>query len=535
MSADLTNLIPPEHLSQQDRETVFDHLLCRLAAYRNTQELYAETEYSLSSLPDYEAAGRRDAFQQEIERWAQEILENAWIICHDSGKDCPKLDTYTDTSIGKLSKLPRSEDLTKILNSILFLHLTTSKQYSARTRSFLTAFGILDEETIVSTLKNPERALGKAQEKARAATADHAERRKTLRVVGMGLGAVAGGVLIGMTGGLAAPLVGAGVTTVLGWLGVGGTAVGLLASGLAGSSVVCGALFGVYGARSTASMVERHTREIRDLALVPIREIRGDETLGVRLCVSGWLSCREDVTAPWTVLGGDNTYALQWEVEALEELSTALATLLKSHALGYLKAQGLTPSEDNPWMNAKALAMKAGAVLGDLLAKHVFGSRPVTLTGYSLGSLVIFEALKHLVTLPPSETTHLIQDVYLFGTPAPADAQTWSEIRRLVSGRLVNGYTSNDYVLAVLSRASDASWEVAGLQSVEVMGVENIMCESVDGHTMWRGMIGQCLRSCHAPGVISKEVDLQVTAVAIPAAKDSMSQEEADQLVIGSR
>lgn len=170
----------------------------------------------------------------------------------------------------------------------------------------------MNEGIIVSTLKNPERAVGEAQKRTEDAKEDHAERGKTLRMVGVGLGAVAGGVLIGVTGGLAAPLVGAGVTTVLGWLGVGGTAVGLLAGGLAGSSVVCGALFGAYGARSTASMVERHTREVRDLAVVPVREIRGNETLGVRLCVSGWLSSRDDVTAPWMVCGGDDTYALQW-------------------------------------------------------------------------------------------------------------------------------------------------------------------------------------------------------------------------------
>jgi len=183
-------------------------------------------------------------------------------------------------------------------------------------------------------------------------------------------------------------------------------------------------------------------------------------------------------------------------------------------------------------MNAKALAVKAGAVLGDLLANHVFGSRPITLTGYSLGSLVIFEALKNLASLPPAETAHLIQDVYLFGTPVPADVPTWSGIRRLVSGRVVNGYSSNDYVLAVLSRASDANWDVAGLQPVDVMGIENVLCESVDGHTMWRGMVGKCLRDCHAPGIISDEVDLQLTAVGIPAAKDNaMSPEEADQLV----
>jgi hypothetical protein len=176
----------------------------------------------------------------------------------------------------------------------------------------LSTFGPLDEQSIVSTLRNPNRAIDKAQKQTEASRESHAERGKTFRALGIGLGAVAGGVLIGVTGGLAAPLVGAGVTTLLGWLGVGGTTVGLLASGLAGSSAVCGALFGAYGARSTADMVERHTREVRDLAIVPVQDIKGDETLAVRLCVSGWLASSEDVTAPWKVCGGDDTYALQW-------------------------------------------------------------------------------------------------------------------------------------------------------------------------------------------------------------------------------
>lgn len=170
----------------------------------------------------------------------------------------------------------------------------------------------MDEQTIVLTLKDPDRAIQEAQRQTDEAKEDHAQRGKSWRIVGMGLGAVAGGVLVGVTGGLAAPLVGAGVTTILTWFGVGGTAAGLLASGLAGSSVVCGALFGAYGARSTAGMVERHTREIRDLEIIPVRAMKDDETLAVRLCVSGWLSSPEDVTAPWTVFGGDDTFALQW-------------------------------------------------------------------------------------------------------------------------------------------------------------------------------------------------------------------------------
>lgn len=60
-------------------------------------------------------------------------------------------------------------------------------------------------------------------------------------------------------------------------------------------------------------VVARHTREIRDLDIVPLVNMtKKEETLAVRLCVSGWLSDRNDVTAPWTVFGGDDTYALQW-------------------------------------------------------------------------------------------------------------------------------------------------------------------------------------------------------------------------------
>lgn len=243
---------------------------------------------------------------------------------------------------------------------MLFLSITSTKRYSARTRSFLftsiSADAAPDEESIVNTLKHPDQALQEAQQKAEASTQDHASKGRALRMAGMGLAAVAGGVLVGVTGGLAAPLIGASITTILGWLGIGGTAAGLLASGLAGSSAVCGALFGVYGAQSTATMVQRHTREIRDLAIVPVSsDARGDETLGVRLCISGWLSSESDVTAPWTIFGGDDTLALQWvstlifvidncsitvqEVKSLEELSDALYTLIKTHTMKYVRAE----------------------------------------------------------------------------------------------------------------------------------------------------------------------------------------------------
>jgi hypothetical protein len=198
------------------------------------------------------------------------------------------------------------------MNTVLLLHITTSKQYSAYTRDFLSNVAPIDEQTVVTALKDPERALAELHRQAQRVREQHAERGRILRFAGAGFGAIAGGVLIGVTGGLAAPLVGAGVTALLGGLGIGGTAAGVLAAGLASSSAVCGALFGAYGAHSSARMIERHTREVSDLAVLPVRTQKNQETLAVRLCISGWVSSHEDITSPWTVFGGDDTFALQW-------------------------------------------------------------------------------------------------------------------------------------------------------------------------------------------------------------------------------
>jgi len=430
---------------------------------------------------------------------------------------------------------------------VLLLHITGQKHYSARTRAFLFSLTEPDETAVAGTLKDPSRALEEAERKTKGAKEEASEQSKTLRRVGIGLGAVAGGVLVGVTGGLAAPLVGAGVSTVLGWLGVGGTAAGLLATGLASSSVVCGALFGYYGSRKMADTVGRYLREVNDLAIVPVRRPR--DTLGVRLCISGWLDSPSDVVAPWTVFDGDDTFALQWEVQALEELSSALTALIKSQAMKYVKAEiirrtvfaslfsalsptvwlNLTRIVDNPWMTAKNLASKAGKVLGKLLAQRVLGNRPITLVGYSLGSVVIFEALQYLSSLPPSETCHLVQDVYLFGAPVSTDEAQWTAARRVVAGRLVNGYGANDYILAVLTRLSDITWNVAGMGPVPVQGVENVACDEVDGHLKWRSMVGQCLSKCKAPGIVNKEVEKQLELGA--GAELDMDEREAERIV----
>lgn len=85
----------------------------------------------------------------------------------------------------------------------------------------------------------------------------------------VGLAAVGGAVLIGVTGGLAAPLLAAGLGTVMGGLGLG--VVSTYLGALAGSSVLVGSLFGAYGAKMTGKLMEQYAREVQDFEFIPVQ------------------------------------------------------------------------------------------------------------------------------------------------------------------------------------------------------------------------------------------------------------------------
>lgn len=71
----------------------------------------------------------------------------------------------------------------------------------------------------------------------------------------------AGAALIGVTGGLAAPLVAGAIGTVMGGLGLGATAAAGLLGTLAQSGVIVGALFGAYGGRMSGKMMDAYAKQ----------------------------------------------------------------------------------------------------------------------------------------------------------------------------------------------------------------------------------------------------------------------------------
>lgn len=145
---------------------------------------------------------------------------------------------------------------------VLLLYMTSSLQLPLKV---LTE----DEEKIAKGLLEAAKHMsGESEAKKRA------EENKDSRKWKVGLASVAGAALIGVTGGLAAPLVAAGVGSVMGGLGLGATAAAGYLGSVAGSTVIVGGLFGAYGGRMTGQMMDNYAREVDDFAFLPVRDDR---------------------------------------------------------------------------------------------------------------------------------------------------------------------------------------------------------------------------------------------------------------------
>ncbi|KAF4552050.1 Hypothetical protein D9617_11g008970 [Elsinoe fawcettii] len=423
-----------------------------------------------------------------------------------------------------------------VLHSMLLL-LLSLEQYSSWSRTLLVHITTSlqlplklleeDEAKIATGLLQAVDMSGDAS--AKKAADENAFARKWK----VGLATVAGAAVIGITGGLAAPLLAAGVGSVMGGLGLGATVTAGYLGTLAGSSVLVGGLFGAYGGKMTGEMVDAYARDVEDFAFLPVRAPTPDPAasrrLRVTLGVSGWLSSASDVTTPWQVLGptAAETFALRFELSALLNLGSALTTLLKSAAWSYARSEiikrtvfasltaALWPLAllkvsrviDNPFSVAKARADKAGEVLADAIINKAQGERPVSLVGYSLGARVVYICLKNMAE---RGAFGLVEDVVLLGAPCPSDVLDWRVVRAVASGRVVNAYSTEDYVLGFLYRSSSVQLGVAGLQKVEVEGVENVdFSGHVQGHNSWRWLVGKVLKRIGMSDIVTAEVERQ--------------------------
>lgn len=219
--------------------------------------------------------------------------------------------------------------------------------------------------------------------------------------------------------------------------------------------------------------------------------------------ISGWISSPEDFTNPWNCLKApaSDKFALVWCTSELQALNRALGALLAKGAAGQAASLGmqhllvgaaglvtaLGPTVilgaaaglliENAWTVAIDRADKAGKLLAHVLMGGGGGGRPVTLVAHSMGARLVFAALLELCRCG---ARGLVQDVVLLGAPIPPAAERWRMARRVVAGRLVNGYSRRDWLLSVMFWQGIAK-SAAGLAPVEVDGIENVSLTSVVG------------------------------------------------------
>ncbi|KAL1381945.1 hypothetical protein HDK64DRAFT_320772 [Phyllosticta capitalensis] len=427
------------------------------------------------------------------------------------------------------------------LSRVLLLHVTSSLKLDLK---LLTE----DEEKIAKGLLEAANEMS-ADEETKKKVDDNATSRKWK----VGIASVAGAAVIGLTGGLAAPLIAAGIGTVMGGLGLGATAAAGYLGALASSGVLVGGLFGAYGGRMTGQMMDQYAKEVEDFGFMPIPKHKRPKDsekdyrrLRVAIGISGWLTYKDEVVEPWRVLDASiEGFALRYELETMLNLGTGLVGMAKSAAWNVAKSEvikhtvfaslaaALWPISllkisrvvDNPFSVAKSRSDKAGQVLADALINKAQGERPVTLIAYSLGARVIYSCLQ---SLADRKAFGLVESVVLLGAPTPSTAAEWRRMRTVVSGRVVNVYSTNDYILAFLYRTSSVQYGIAGLQKVEcVKGVENVdVSDMVSGHTAYRYLTGRILRKIGFEDVNLAEVEREEREMKEFEAKDAKEKEK---------
>ncbi|KAL8359631.1 hypothetical protein RB598_008147 [Gaeumannomyces tritici] len=404
----------------------------------------------------------------------------------------------------------------------LFLVLIADSVYDARSRALLERVGksleiswleiCRFEKKVTDALEMQQQA-----EKENWNEDEHMDTRRKLalkrRYVMMGLATVGGGLVIGLSAGLLAPVIGAGLVAGFGAIGVssgtgflvgaGGTAI------IATSAATSGSIIGVRAAN-------RRTGSVKTFEYRPLHN---NKRVNLIVTVSGWMTGKvDDVRLPFSTVDSamGDIYSVLWEPEMLrsmgdtinilatEALTQGLQQVLASTFLTALMAALTVPVVltklsyliDNPWAVSLDRAWSAGLILADSLIDRNLGTRPVTLVGYSLGSRVIFSCLLELAR---KGGLGVVQNVYLFGSPVVVKRDDYLRARSVVSGRFVNAYNRNDWILGYLFRLTNGGIRrVGGLAPIEeVPMLENMdVSQFVEGHMDYRAKMPRLLREC---------------------------------------
>ncbi|KAF2936899.1 hypothetical protein DAI22_03g011500 [Oryza sativa Japonica Group] len=323
-------------------------------------------------------------------------------------------------------------------------------------------------------------AAAKEQEQSQESASPKSKWEKWKRGGIIGAAALTGGALLAITGGLAAPAIAAGfgalaptLGTLVPVIGASGFAAMATAAGSVAGSVAVAASFGAAGAGLTGSKMARRIGSVKEFEFKPIGENHNQGRLAVGILISGFAFDEDDFCRPWEGWQDNlERYILQWESKHIIAVSTAIQDWLTSRLAMELMKQGAmrtvlsgllaafawpatllaaTDFIDSKWSVAIDRSDKAGKMLAEVLLKGLQGNRPVTLIGFSLGARVIFKCLQELAL--SSDNEGLVERVVLLGAPVSVKGERWEAARKMVAGRFVNVYSTDDWILGVTFRA----------------------------------------------------------------------------------
>ncbi|KAK9391898.1 transmembrane and coiled-coil domain-containing protein 4 [Crotalus adamanteus] len=437
---------------------------------------------SLASLfPDPEESAYRTGVVENLVRWLE--LSDAVMpsmLAFAGGLGAEGTETFARILLG--------ETLLKDQPGAIMLDLVSFSlkdgYYDARMRVLLSHVACLlriplaeledAEDYLLECLKEEKEAESETDEGKRKKK----ERRKKLkRYLLIGLATIGGGTVIGLTGGLAAPLVGVGAAAIIG-------TAGATALGSAAGMAIIGSLFGAAGAGLVGYKMKKRVGAIEEFEFLPLTEAK---QLHITIAITGWLSPGKygSFTAPWSsLLQSKEQYCLAWESKYLLELGSALDALwnglvnmVAQEALKYTVLAGIVtaltwPASllavagviDNPWGVCLHRSAEVGKHLAQILLSRRQGKRPVTLVGFSLGARVIYFCLQEMAKEKDCEG--IIEDVVLLGAPVEGDPKSWKLITKVISGKIINGFCRGDWLLKFVYRTSSIQLSVAGLQPI---------------------------------------------------------------------
>lgn len=129
---------------------------------------------------------------------------------------------------------------------------------------------------------------------------------------------------------------------------------------------------------------------------------------------------------------------------------------------------------DNPWLSAMSKAKETGVMLGNLLLNNHKTSEEskdcnpssYTLIAYGMGCEVLYHALLTIAESNVRNNFKIIYNVVFIGAPIAKNVKELNAIRKIVSNRMVNCYSTNDWFLALMCTYQNWDMSVIGLKPV---------------------------------------------------------------------